>query len=354
MDVPRSQSWVTSNGRSGSGEGGRGAAPDGPAPRLYQAAYGTLRYHIDERRLQPGLILLEGRIADVLGMSRAPVKRALAQLCDDGLIHRFDGRGYLVGPVSADVKPQRADLREIGLSLPERVAKSIGRFAWERIYSEVEAQVATCIPFGTYRVVESGICGEYGVSRTVAREVLSRLRDRALVEKDRHSHWIAGPLTARALGEHFEMRKLLEPAALVSVASDLDRAGLAVMRDRLVAAEANFSAVTPAAMQGFEEDLHVTCLQGLKNRRMAATIVQSHLPFVTNNLFHQHVGVAADDAVLPEHRLVLEHLLLDAPGAAGTALAAHLKAAESRTRARLKVLSLFPEPATAAYIERVH
>ncbi len=354
MDVPGPQSWVARNEQSRGGKGGKGGAADGPAPRLYQAAYGALRYHIDERRLPPGLILLEGRIADVLGMSRAPVKRALAQLCDDGLIHRFDGRGYLVGPVSDDVKPRRADLREFGLSLPEPVAASIGRFAWERIYAEVEAQVATCIPFGTYRVVESGICAEYGVSRTVAREVLSRLRDRALIEKDRHSHWIAGPLTARALGEHFELRKLLEPAALAAVAGDLDRAMLADMRDRLAAAEANFSTVTPAAMGGFEEDLHVTCLSRVKNRRMAATMVQSQLPFVTNNLFHQHVGVAADDAVLPEHRLVFEHLLLDAPDAAAAALAAHLDAAESRTRARLKVLSLFPEPATAPYIERVH
>lgn len=352
MNIPRPQSWATRTRRSGS-DGARRGGTDGPAPRLYQAAYNALRYHIDEKRLQPGLVLLEGRIADVLGMSRAPVKRALAQLCDEGLIHRFDGRGYLVGPLSDDVAPHRADLREIGFSLPEPIAESIGRFAWERIYAEVETHVATCIPFGTYRVLESGICDQYGVSRTVAREVLSRLRDRALIEKDRHSHWIAGPLTARALKEHFEMRKLLEPAALLSVANDLDRAELIRMRDRLAEAEANFSQVTPAAMEGFEEDLHVTCLSRVKNRRMATTIVQSQLPFVTNNLFHQHVGVAADDAVLPEHRLVFEHLLLNAPQAAATALAAHLDAAESRTRARLKVLSLFPEPTTGPYIEVV-
>ncbi len=264
------------------------AAASECTPRLYQAAYSVLRHHINEHRLPPGLILLEGRIADALGMSRAPIKRALGLLCDEGHIHRYNGRGYLVGPMSANVQPWRGDLREIGLRLPEPLAHSIGRFAWERIYAEVETQVATCIPFGTYRVLESGICDQYRVSRTVAREVLSRLRDRALIEKDRHSHWIAGPLTARALTEHFELRQLLEPAALLAVAGDLDRVELVRMRDRLAAAEADFGQVTSTMIDAFEEDLHVTCVLKVKNRRMAATIMQSQLPFVTNSLFHQY------------------------------------------------------------------
>ncbi len=352
MNIRRPPVRLTNSRQSGNSDLGRNASVK-RAPRLYQAAYSVLHYHINARRFPPGLILLEGRIADVLGMSRAPVKRALAQLCDEELIHRYDGRGYLVGPLSDDVQPQQRDLREFGLSLPESLAHSIGRFAWEHIYAEVETQVATCIPFGTYRVLESGICDQYRVSRTVAREVLSRLRDRALIEKDRHSHWIAGPLTARALTEHFELRQLLEPAALLAVAGDLDRVELVRMRDRLAAAEADFGQVTSTMIDAFEEDLHVTCVLKVKNRRMATTIMQSQLPFVTNSLFHQYVGVAGDDTVLPEHRLVFEHLIMDAPQAAASALTAHLEAAQARTRARLKVLSLFPEPAAAPYIEPV-
>lgn len=352
MNIRRSPVGLTSSRKSGDSDLGRDASAK-RAPRLYQAAYSVLHHHINERRLPSGLILLEGRIADVLGMSRAPVKRALAQLCDEGLIHRYDGRGYLVGPLSDDVQPQQRDLREFGLSLPESLAHSIGRFAWERIYAEVETQVATCIPFGTYRVLESGICEQYGVSRTVAREVLSRLRDRALIEKDRHSHWIAGPLTARALTEQYELRQLLEPAALLAVAGDLDRTELIGMLDRLAEAEADFTKVTSETIDVFEEDLHVTCLSKANNKLMVTTIMQSQLPYVTNSLFRQYLGVAADDRVLPEHRLVLEHLVMGAPQVAAAALVAHLEAAQSRTRARLKVLSLFPVPAVAAYIEPV-
>ena len=146
---------------------------------------------------------------------------------------------------------------------------------------------------------------------------------------------------------------VLEPAALLAVAPDLQRAVLIDMRDRLAVAEADLGAMTPEMMDGFEEDLHVTCLMRVKNRRLATTILQNQLPFVTNSLFHQYLGMAAEDTVPTEHRLVFEHLIMDAPHAAAAALASHLEAAQARTRARLKVLALFPEPSAAAYIERV-
>jgi DNA-binding GntR family transcriptional regulator len=324
------------------------------APRLYQVACSVLRRHIEEQRLPPGLILLEGRIADAFAMSRAPVRRALALLCDEGLIHRYNGRGYLVGPLSPDLAPHSGDLRDFGLALPKPLAQSIGSFTWERIYTEVETQIVNCIPFGTYRVLESGICEHYGVSRTVAREVLNRLRDRTLIEKDRHSHWTAGPLTSRALTEHLEMRCLLEPAALLNVADSLDRTTLIAMRDRLAEAEARLSDITPDLIDAFEEDLHVTCLQKTSNRRLITTITQSQLPFVTNSLFRRHISVETSASVLPEHRLVFEHLIMGAAQAAAAGLLAHLEAGRSRTKARLKVLSLIPEPKTTLYLERVH
>jgi len=348
VTLSRSPSWIT-HGRPqlGGGSGSR-------APRLYQVARSVLRYHIEERRLPPGLILLEGRIADAFAMSRAPVRRALALLCDEDLIHRYDGRGYLVGPASPDVVPRNGDLRDFGLALPKPVAQSIGSFTWERIYAEVETQVVSCIPFGTYRVLESGICEHFRVSRTVAREVLNRLRDRALIEKDRHSHWIAGPLTSRALTEHFEMRRLLEPAALMSVAERLDRKMLIGMRDRLAEAEAGGGVVTPSLIDSFEEDLHVTCLLKAKNQRLVTTIIQNQLPFVTNSLFRRYISAESGGSLLPEHRIIFEHLIMGAPRAAAAGMVAHLEAAQSRTKARLKVLSLIPEPEPTLYLERVH
>ena len=55
-----------------------------------------------------GTVILEGPIAEFFGVSRAPVKTALAHLIDQGLVKRFEGRGYLVtGGLQTPVARQR-------------------------------------------------------------------------------------------------------------------------------------------------------------------------------------------------------------------------------------------------------
>src|SRR5262249_14021867 len=91
----------------------------GPAAKLYHRVEGVLRENILAGRLPPGFVLLEGAIAGILQTSRAPVQRALRMLEAEGLVHRFDGRGCLVGPLDGSVKPLRRDIREFDLILPD-------------------------------------------------------------------------------------------------------------------------------------------------------------------------------------------------------------------------------------------
>ena len=77
---------------------------------------------------------------------------------------------------------------------------------WERVLAEVAAQIQSCIPFGIYQVSESAMCEHFAVSRTVTCEVLARLHERGTIAKDRASHWVAGPLSARMLDEQHELR----------------------------------------------------------------------------------------------------------------------------------------------------
>ncbi len=81
------------------------------SPRLYEIVHDVLREHIRAATLPTGLVLLEGPIADVFEISRAPVQRALQMLEAEGLIHRFDGRGYLVGSRGKAPSPIRSDIR---------------------------------------------------------------------------------------------------------------------------------------------------------------------------------------------------------------------------------------------------
>lgn len=315
------------------------------SPRLYEIVRDVLRRNIDSATLPPGLVLLEGPIADVFEISRAPVQRALQMLETEGLIRRFDGRGYLVGAPAVELSPLRNDIREVGLDLPNEVRAALqSRSAWERIYGEVEREIGSCMAFGRYRIIESAVAEHFGVSRTVVRDVLGRLQERGLVEKDQSSHWVVGPLTAKAMREFYEVRRLLEPAALRAAAPGLDRAVLERILARVTRAEKDYPDVPTEAMLALEEDLHVTCVLSVDNPRLASFIQQSQLPLLVSHLFHRYLGIPEDKGMLTEHRLVLEHLLHGAHDAAAAALAAHLDAALQRGLGRLKVLAVIPAP----------
>src|SRR5258708_16428730 len=117
------------------------AAPEGrhaDDQRPYQLAYDVLRRHIVGKQLPPGLVLLESRIAELMDISRAPVRRALELLHRDGLVRRFEGRGYLVGGNDPTQAPLRIDLREAGFTAPAALSESIGPLTWERLYHQAE------------------------------------------------------------------------------------------------------------------------------------------------------------------------------------------------------------------------
>src|SRR5271165_558400 len=82
-----------------------------PAPveisKRYKLVAEVLRSNIASGRLPPGVVLLEGPIASLMKTSRAPVQAALRILEDENLIHRFGGRGYLVGRAGSRVTPLR-------------------------------------------------------------------------------------------------------------------------------------------------------------------------------------------------------------------------------------------------------
>lgn len=323
-------------------------------PSRYAVIQESLRGAILGKRLPPNLVLLEGAIAQLFGTSRGPVRKALELLHEEGLVSRFEGRGFLATPDPAAVTPVREALTPDLLGLGNNGEPAVDtRPAADRIYAEVEAAVATCLAFGHFRIVETSLSEYYGVSRTVAREVLGRLRSQRLIEKDRHSHWLAGPLTAQAVAEDFEIRFLLEPAALRASGPYLERAELEAMRARVQDLIDHPERQSAGDISRLEQDLHRQCLRHYRNRKAGEMIAQSQLPIIVNRLFFQSLGVPPNEPLLMEHKLVIEHLLFGAFDAAASSLQSHLQAAAERTRRRLKVLSVFPEPSLPPYLVRI-
>jgi DNA-binding GntR family transcriptional regulator len=63
---------------------------------LFERAVLVLRERILIGELKPGAVLSEARVAEELGMSRTPVREALARLATHGFAQRYPGRGVIV------------------------------------------------------------------------------------------------------------------------------------------------------------------------------------------------------------------------------------------------------------------
>jgi len=274
---------------------------------LYQTVFDLLLEKIQNGCFPQGLRLKEGQLANILGLSRAPVRRALEILHEKDLVREAEGQGYLVGQMGV---PIQQTIRELSVILADKLNEDVERsVAWEGIYHRIKEEVTACLPFGTYRVLEAQMGQHYSVSRTVAREVLARLADRKLIEKDRRSHWIAGPLTANDIRESLEMREILEPRALAEAAPRIDPVVLQEMRVRVAALEADPQNASSSQIEVVENDLHRRILENASNKRMLAAIDQNQLHFIVPNLFRRQFGNALDIKTINEHALILDQLL---------------------------------------------
>ncbi|KKI92263.1 GntR family transcriptional regulator [Bacillus sp. SA1-12] len=75
--------------------------------RLPQRAYHIVRLAIRDLILPPGKTILEREMAEVLQMSRTPVREALVRLETEGMVRLIPRRGFIVEPI------EREDLKEI-------------------------------------------------------------------------------------------------------------------------------------------------------------------------------------------------------------------------------------------------
>lgn len=73
--------------------------PSQGAAALSQQVYSYILRQIIEVQLEPGERINVTKIAEQLGVSRTPIRSAMDQLAEDGLIKRVSDRGYQVTPI---------------------------------------------------------------------------------------------------------------------------------------------------------------------------------------------------------------------------------------------------------------
>jgi DNA-binding GntR family transcriptional regulator len=309
--------------------------------RRYELVAEALRANIASGRLQPGLVLLEGPIAALMKTSRAPVQTALRILEDEKLVHRFRGRGYLVGRASAE--PIRRDIAKLGLRISDDIDSALqNRGLWEQVYDEVEAAVAACLIFGDFRIIESELGDYYGVSRTVVRDVLARLHERGLITKTQSSHWVASALTAQTVRERFQLRQLLEPEAirLAAERTDYDRIAATLRRER----------TGEAALSWIELDrlLMEHCIERCRNAQLIDLIHQNRLPLAAAARALTKLGLPKDEVAAGEYLVLFELIAGRAIDAAAIYWRNHLMVLAEKNLARLKIVAVIADPPAGA------
>lgn len=105
--------------------------PKAAGGNLTDSAYLVVRRLILERELSGGEVLVEGRLAERLHMSRTPLREALLRLEGEGLLVRANARSYAVRRITASNYFQCLQVRERLES--QAIALAMGRIPAEEV-----------------------------------------------------------------------------------------------------------------------------------------------------------------------------------------------------------------------------
>ena len=303
------------------------ASPADPARQgpLYEIISDLLRRAIGAGDIPEGSVLLEGPVADILRSTRTPVRQALQALEEQGLVSRFDGRGYVAGP--AGVEPRRVALDAAMLGIADGAQGLRKTLGWEAIYERVEHDVVTLSVFDAWRINELELARHFGVGRVVARDVLLRLERLGLVEKDERLRWAVRTLDADRINHLYELRWLLEPSALRSGGPAAPAAELAAMADDLRRALKAYPRVTPGALDGLEHALHVALLSRCANPELLRSLEPTRCVLtLSKHALGESAPMPEDDPFMGEHLAIVEAVQARDMASAEGLLRAHLEA----------------------------
>lgn len=304
---------------------------------LYSLVADVLKRSILSGSIEKGAVILEGPVADLLGCTRTPVRQALNALADAGLLSRFDGRGYAVGPHG--VQPHRITLTRAMLGGQSEANPVRKMPAWGPILHEVERDVVHLSVFGRHRINEIELARHFGVGRTVARDVLLRIESLGLVEKDERLRWTVIPLDETRITHLYELRWLLEPSAL----RDAMRAGISVDASRMAASLRKTMRAYPktraAELDELEHDLHVGLLSRCSNSDLLYSLQRTRCVLtLSKHVLGASAPLPKRDPFMSEHLVVLEAVERGDSSGAEAYLRAHLESSCTKVIDRAKAV----------------
>jgi DNA-binding GntR family transcriptional regulator len=182
--------------------------PPPPSGITNSIAAGILEY-IRKLDMPAGEPLREQALADELGVSRSPIRKALQYLDAAGVVASRPNRGFFL-------KQKAADLMR--LDMPANTESD------EALYMRVaEERLSGLLP---EEVSEVDLMERYELSRLQVQRILNRMGREGLAERKTGRGWVFLPFlsTETAYREGYRFRMIIEPAALLEPSFKVDKA----------------------------------------------------------------------------------------------------------------------------------
>lgn len=146
------------------------------APRMREAAYSALKEAILAGRIEAGEPLFEERIAAALGISRTPVREALAILEHEGLIAPRGGRGLFIRDLTRDEFQDMFTANEVVEPyLARRAALRATEFDIESSQAAVDAGRIAALNLDLHASLRSGRDFHRCIGRAAGNDSLTQL-----------------------------------------------------------------------------------------------------------------------------------------------------------------------------------
>ena len=269
--------------------------------------------------LAPGFHFREEALADRLGVSRTSVRAGLRILQDKGLVTARQNRGFTL---AADAAALNAAV-ELPTSADEALYMSI---AQDRLAGRLP-------PSAT----ETELMRQYGCGRNLVLAALAMLSEEGLVRRGRGREWQFREIlnSPHARRQSYELRLMVEPAALLLAGFKADRGEMADMRARHDALMARGRILSRRDVFEIDASFHEMLARFSRNEPLLEVIRRQNR--LRRLMEYQSYPDAGRVWIwLAEHVAVIDALLDDDRPLALERMSQHLRNAMSQTAGMMK------------------
>lgn len=232
-----------------------------PSTPLQQELVQRILALVHEQGLRPGDRLKEARLAELLGVSRTPVRAAMEILHHNGIVQRQPNRGMVL--VAVPPPPEAASPPP--LSTLDQVLVDFTRLRHEALLGDhfTEAELLRRLP----------------VERSALREALTRIEELGMIARKSGYGWsfTQAVRDSAAKTESYRFRLLIEPAAILEPAFKLDPEWIARMRaEHLAFLEREWADSTAIALFEMNARFHHGLCAASGNRYLAEAMARQN------------------------------------------------------------------------------